>query len=154
APDQMSNGSFAAMVLIWAYEYTRDTDYLRNKLYPFLKELDDFWEAYMVKSTKPYYVDKSSAHEGNDDRNPNIDLGFVRKICATLLEASKTLGVDEDKRATWQDVLDNLADYPTTSYNGKTVYAENEMSNGGPAAFHPGDQPINMEGAVFPGEQV
>src|SRR5262249_10309134 len=36
--DQMSNGSFAAMVLIWFYEYTGDETYLKNKLYPFLKE--------------------------------------------------------------------------------------------------------------------
>src|SRR5262249_53303048 len=86
--DQMANGSFAAMVLIWAYEYTLDEDYLKNKHYPLLLELDTFWEAYMVKTAKPYRIDNSSAHEGNTDRNPNLDLGYIRKICHTLLDAS------------------------------------------------------------------
>lgn len=158
--DQKSNGSFAAMPAIWYYEYTGDKDYLRTTLYPLLKSLDAFWRDYLIwdPATKRYVITHSSAHEGGDDINPNLDLGFIRQIDRTLIETSKVLGVDEDLRPKWQDVLDKLSAYPTGIVNGKRVFyiAEDvDYHSGRPGRkFEPGGQPINMEGTVFPGENL
>ena len=56
-----------------------------------------------------------------------------------------------------KNTLSRLAAYPTTTWNGTTVYAMAENINGSTdptALFKPGDQPINMEGSVFPGENL
>ncbi|WP_194916262.1 glycosyl hydrolase family 95 catalytic domain-containing protein [Catenulispora rubra] len=153
--DQKSNGTFAALPLIWHWEYTRDTTYLQTQLYPLLKELDAFWRDFAVFDGKRYVFQHSSAHEGGDDTNPNLDLGFARKVINTLLETSAILGVDANMQSTWQDFLTKLSAYPTGTYNGVTVFYTAEVINNPslPNKFEPGNQPINMEGVIFPGEQ-
>ena len=57
----------------------------------------------------------------------------------------------------WKSFLDRLSPYPTGTVNGKTVYyiaasIQNKSENHG--LFEPGDQPINLEGLVYPGENL
>ena len=153
--DQKSNATFAVLPLIWHWEYTRDATYLQTQLYPLLKELDAFWRDFAVFDGKRYVFQHSSAHEGGDDTNPNLDLGFARKVINTLLETSAILGVDANMQTTWQDFLAKLSAYPTGTYNGVTVFYTAEVINNPslPDKFEPGNQPINMEGVIFPGEQ-
>ena len=153
--DQKSNGTFGALPLIWHWEYTRDLNYLRTELYPLLKELDAFWRDFAVWDGTRWVFQHTSAHEGGDDTNPNLDLGFARKVINTLLDTSAVLGVDADLRPVWQDFLAKLSAYPTGTYNGVTVFYTGEVINnpGLPDTFEPGNQPINMEGVIFPGEQ-
>ena len=155
--DQKSNSLFAAIPLIWYYEYTRDEQYLKNKLYPYLKELDLFYRSYLTMDTKPYRMVHSSAHEGSDDINPNLDIGFIRKLYKNLIGEARSLQTDAALIPVWQDLLDNLSDYPTVVRNGRTVYveaAEMKGSTDPERLFHPGDQPVNLEGGVFPGENI
>ena len=79
-------------------------------------------------------------------------------VCRALIDGSRELGVDAEMLPVWQDVLEHLSDYPTGEYDGKECYQECEVRNVGitdPASLmHRTDQPINMEGAVHPGENV
>ena len=89
--------------------------------------------------------------------NPNLDVGFARRIERELIETSRVMGVDAEMRPVWQKFMDELIPYSTGTVNGKTVYyiAEsiiNPTENHG--LFEPGDQPINLEGTVFPGENL
>jgi len=157
--DQKSNATFAALPAIWFYEYTLDRKYLRDRLYPLLKELDAFWRDWMVFDGTRFVIQHSSAHEAGDDTNPNLDLGFIRKVESLLLSTSQTLGVDAGLRPVWQDVLDRLSAYPTGIVNGKEVYLIAETvdyhdPNKKNLLFEPGNQPIDMEGGVFPGENI
>ena len=157
--DQKSNGVFAALPLIWYWEYTRDRAYLETKLYPLLRDMDEFWRDYPVWSGTDYDVQHSAAHEAADDLNPNLDLGFARKVWKVLLDASVELGVDASLRPTWQSRIDTLSAYPTGQVNGKTVYyiaetVKYDDPNKEPRLFEPGNQPINMEGGVYPGENI
>ncbi len=157
--DQKSNATFSVLPLIEYYEYTRDEQFLRDQLYPALKELDAFWRDFAVRdpSGKEWIFEHSSAHEGGDDVNPNLDLGFARRVARELIETSKVLNVDSGIRPQWQSFLDELAPYPTGIVNGKAVYyiaasVKNNIKNQG--LFEPGDQPINLEGLVYPGENL
>jgi hypothetical protein len=156
--DQKSNATFAALPAIWFYEYTLDRTYLRDRLYPLLKQLDAFWRDWMVFDGTHFVVQHSSAHEGGDDTNPNLDIGFIRKVDSMLLSTSRTLGVDADLRPVWQNVLDRLSDFPTGIVNGQQVYliarTVDYHSTKPNLLFEPGNQPINMEGGVFPGENI
>ncbi len=81
----------------------------------------------------------------------------MRRVARTCIDASTALGVDANLRPVWQDELAKLSKYPVGTYNGKTVYLMAEAIGGSTdigSTFRPGDQPINMEGAVFPGENI
>jgi len=157
--DQKSDGAFALIPAIWYWEYTRDDDYLRTKLYPALKDLDAFnrdyvtWDA--VKNR--WVVEHTAAHEEPQpwDTNTDLDLGFIRKVTTTLLAASEVLQTDEDLRPVWKDFLAKLSADPIGTSQGKEVYLMAEKRGRANARlFAPGDQPINMEGTVFPGENL
>ena len=157
--DQKSNATFSVLPLMDYYEYTQDEDFLRTKLYPAMKELDAFWRDFAVRDNtgKHWIFEHSSAHEGGDDVNPNLDLGFARRVARELIETSKVLGVDESMRPEWQSFIDQLAPYPSGMVNGKEVYyiaasIKNNIKNQG--LFEPGDQPIDLEGLVYPGENL
>lgn len=157
--DQKSNATFSLLPVIQYYEYTQDREFLREKLYPAMKQLDAFWRDFAVRdsATGKWAFEHSSAHEGGDDVNPNLDIGYARRIATELITTSKVLGVDARLRPVWQDFLNNLSPYPTVQVDGKTVYAiaasvNNKIKNQG--LFEPGDQPINLEGLVFPGENL
>ncbi len=157
--DQKSNATFSLLPAIQYYEYTRSTEFLRAELYPAMKELDAFWRDFAVRdpSGTHWVFEHSSAHEGGDDVNPNLDLGFARRLEHELIGASQVLGVDVEMRPVWQSFLDQLSPYPTGTVSGKTVFLiaasiKNNIENHG--LFEPGDQPINLEGTVFPGENL
>ena len=155
--DQKSNGGFSVMPSLFYYDYTQDQRYLRTELYPNLRAVDDFFRDYLTRDGDRLVMADSSAHEGSDDLNPNLDLGFIRRVETALIAFSRQLHVDATLVPVWQDTLSRLAAYPTTTWNGTTVYAMAENINGSTdptALFKPGDQPINMEGSVFPGENL
>jgi hypothetical protein len=157
--DQKSNATFSFLPAIQYYEYTQSNTFLKTELYPALRQLDAFWRDFAVHnaSGKHWEFDHSSAHEGGDDVNPNLDIGFARRVENELIVTSKVLGVDAEMRPVWQSFLDKLSNYPTGIVNGKRVYLiaasiKNPHENHG--LFEPGDQPINLEGLVFPGENL
>ncbi len=157
--DQKSNATFSLLPTLQYYEYTQDTDFLRSQLYPALKQLDAFWRDFAVRdsSGKHWVFEHSSAHEGGDDVNPNLDIGFAISVEKALINASRVLGVDAEMRPIWQQFLAELSPYPQGIVNGKQVYyiadaIKNDIKNQG--LFEPGDQPINLEGLVFPGENL
>lgn len=157
--DQKSNATFSLLPAIQYYDYTQDKEFLKTELYPALNDLDAFWRDFAVRdsSGNHWVFEHSSAHEGGDDVNPNLDIGFARRVERELIATSKVLDRDAEMRPVWQSFLDQLSPYPTGLVNGKTVYyiaasIKNKTENHG--LFEPGDQPINLEGTVFPGENL
>ncbi|PJJ61889.1 OmpL47-type beta-barrel domain-containing protein [Compostimonas suwonensis] len=161
---QTLDSLFNATQFISYYEYTGDTDYLENTAYPYLVKTANFFEKYLQfdDATDEYFM-WSAHHEGTWAKNSSPDIGMLKHLLTSLVEESTTLGVDADKRVTWQHILDHLPDMPTSVYNGKTVYSLAEPGtttipgdDGGGSDvrdIRPGDQPVNLE-FVTPGEQI
>jgi hypothetical protein len=157
--DQKSNATFSLLPVIDYWEYTQDVGFLRTQLYPAMKAMDAFWRDFAVRDleTGRLHFEHSSAHEGGDDVDPNLDLGFARRVARELIDTSKVLNVDAEMRPVWQKFFDDLAPYPSGNVNGKPVYyiaasIKNTIKNQG--LFEPGDQPIDLEGTVYPGENL
>lgn len=157
--DQKSNATFSLLPSIQYFEYTQDMNFLRTELYPAMKQLDVFWRDFAVRdaSGRNWVFEHSSAHEGGDDVDPNLDIGFALRIEHELLETSRILGVDAQMRPTWEHFGSELAPYPTGMVDGKRVFyiaasVKNSIKDQG--LFEPGDQPIDLEGTVFPGENL
>lgn len=131
---QTMDAPFNVPLFSWYYEYTGDETFLRERAYPFIRECGDFYEDYLDK--EPFgdsyrYSITTGGHEDSWDLNPPSDLAFVEQTFRLLLRYSGILGVDEERRALWQDILGHLPAYkvimPTQEPNlGLPVYAKNE----------------------------
>ncbi len=140
---QKTNAAYAAVNMIMRFYSTYDTDYVREKAYPYCKEVADFWEDYLKWDGKRYVVENDCIHENgylagrhepwknttidySDDCNSLLSLGLVRMLMRGLLQMSEFLGEDENRREKWQHILDNLSEYPTQIRNGKKVFRYTE----------------------------
>lgn len=55
---------------------------------------------------------------GTGDVDANFDLGAVRFFLRGMIKITSDRGADLSLQANWKDILDNLADYPTTGNDG------------------------------------
>jgi hypothetical protein len=125
---QKSNAAYAAINMIMRWRATCDRRYLKTTAYPFLKEVGDFWEDYLVKEGDRYVILNDSIHEGSGpDKNSLLSLGLLRTVFNALLDASKELKVDSSQRAKWQDILAHLSPFPVQQREGKTVFRYSEV---------------------------
>jgi len=156
--DQKSNATFSFLPVFDYYDYTQDKAFLRDKLYPAMRDLDAFWRDFAVRDGQGRWsFEHTSAHEGGDDVNANLDLGFAHRVESELIADSEALDIDAAMRPVWKRFSAELSPYPAGDSNGKTVYYMAEKlgaANHNPRLFAPGDQPINLEGLVFPGENL
>ncbi|MEV6299912.1 discoidin domain-containing protein [Actinoplanes sp. NPDC051861] len=150
---QVSNSLFAVTQFIAYWDYTRDQNYLRNRAYPFMKEVATFFSRWMeYDPATRRYTTWGGPHEGTWARNPSPDVGMLRYLLTSLLAASSELGADAGSRPQWQQMLDGLPPIPTTTSGGRTVYALGDpgtVSDG--RAIRPGDNTVNLE-FIHPGE--
>jgi hypothetical protein len=108
-----SSSAEIAMQYWWNYLYTGDTVFLRERAYPLMKSVGQFYLDYLEKDAKGCYsMYPSNSHETYQRvKNPSTDLAALRYLFPTLIAASTTLGVDADLRPVWQEHLDHLAPY-------------------------------------------
>jgi hypothetical protein len=106
--------------------------WLKATGYTYLRETALFWENYLTLENGPdgnprYVIYSDSIHEGSGpDFNPILSLGLVRTLFKNLIPMSQALGVDADKRAKWQDIIDKMSAYPTQNRGSKTVFRYSE----------------------------
>ncbi|MEU5727155.1 Ig-like domain-containing protein [Micromonospora sp. NPDC047738] len=171
--DQKSNGYFAAINMVSYYEYTLDDQYLRTVLYPHLKQLLTFYSSYVLKQDDGngqyhYSVIGSSIHEGDAaDINPDLDMGAIKFLSKFLSAHATAMGEAPATVARWKDLADHTA-FPEAMLP-KGIFSANTNDNFVPTLLatdyqspnqahvdmiEPGDQPVELEGVVFPFENV
>lgn len=138
---QKSNASYAAVIMVMRWNSTRDTETAKNHIYPYLKEVGEFWEDYLVFENGRYVIYDDAIHEVPyyldnfkpftyrkhiHAKNNLLSLGLVRMVFSTLLDISKELDTDADKRKKWQHILDNISQYPTFHKKFKKVFRYTE----------------------------
>jgi len=124
---QRSDAAYAALNFIWYWQYTQDEKWLKTTVYPYLRAVAEFWEDYLKLEDGRYVIHNDSIHEGSgNDTNPILTLGLLRTLFKNVLTMSAELGVDADKRAKWQDILDKMSAFPLQERGGKTVFRYSE----------------------------
>lgn len=111
----LSTGTEAAFNMYLQYRYSNDAAYLRNTAYPFMRDVVRFYAAKLTRDASgKYSMASSNAHETYWNVPGAItDLAAVRSLFPVTIQASQSLGLDADLRTQWQNILDNLAPYPT-----------------------------------------
>ncbi len=101
------------------YEYTNDEQWLRNRAYPMLKGVTEFYRNYpnlRKGSDGKYHIHNVNSNEsvwGGQDTDEEISA--MRGILPVVIRASEILDVDAALRPVWRELMDNLAPLPLSS---------------------------------------
>ncbi len=117
------------------YAYTGDKARLKDKIYPFLRDVALFYTSFadkcQVKDGKVVFgpsVDPEHTPFGYD--NSPYDLAWARHTLRSAIQAATDLAVDEDLVLRWQQTLDKLPDYSIYGDPGKEVIRLKERRGG------------------------
>ena len=102
--------------LMWQYwRYTLDGEFMRDTLYPFMKETmnvyakmleaDGDGNLFLAAESSPEYFEKTIKAWG---KNSTIHLSSIHFLINGLLELSEKLNIDKGKHAEWQDIKKRL----------------------------------------------
>ena len=103
------------------YEFTGDKEWLRDKAYPMIKGVAEFYANFpnlKKESDGKYHIYHVNRIESDwDSQDTPSELGAMQTIFPLAIRASQLLGVDEALRPKWQDIADNLASPASGSGN-------------------------------------
>lgn len=106
------------------YDYTRNTEYLRNTAYPLMKGAADFLLEWLIPNphnpnelitapcTSPeadYITDKG--YRGSSFYGGTADLAIIRELFKNTIKGAKALGIDSDYQQQLQAALNRLRPY-------------------------------------------
>jgi alpha-L-fucosidase 2 len=115
-----TGGVWLSLQLWEHYRFTADKEFLKQRVYPVFKEAAEFFLAYMVKhpehgwlvtgpSVSPENWFLTSAGKAcSESMGPTADRVLVYALLSVCVEASATLGIDEDFRVRAKDALNRL----------------------------------------------
>jgi alpha-L-fucosidase 2 len=128
---QRNNGAFLTANMFMRFYSTYDTAYAR-KVYPYLKEIANFWEGFLHYEDGRYVVRNDNHAElgawwGNrpwrrylksEDINPSMTLGMLRMFFKGMKDVCGFLNIDNDNQGKWSDILTKLSPIPTDEKDG------------------------------------
>ena len=116
----VSGGIWLALQLWQHYRFTEDKHFLQQRLYPVYKEAAEFFLAYMIEhpqhhwlvtgpsdSPENWFIAPDGKH-CSESMGPTVDRVLVYGLLSGCVEASTTLGIDEEFRAKAKAALDRL----------------------------------------------
>ena len=135
---QKSHAAYACVIPIMHWFSTYDREYAVENYYDFVLNTAAFWEDYLVKEKSRYVIKGDAAHEipyyrGKKFRyithfgqvntiNAINSLGLVKLLFDGVYDMAKELGLNSEKYALWEDIIENLSDFPTFIKKGKKCF--------------------------------
>ena len=135
---QKSHAAYAAVIPLMHWFSTYDKDYALKNYYDFVLNTAAFWEDYLVKKNGKYIIKNDAAHEipyyrGKKFRyithkgqieavNAINSLGLVKLLFDGIYDMAKELGLNKEKYALWEDIIENLSEFPTFIKHGKKCF--------------------------------
>jgi hypothetical protein len=113
-----SRGAKIAYYYWLRYESTADAAWLRDRAYPMLRGVAEFYRHYPNVKKGPdgkYHIHHVNSNEplwGGQDTDE--ELASMSGILPVVIRASEILNVDAEMRPIWRELLDNLAPLPRT----------------------------------------
>lgn len=119
------------------YLYTLDEAFLRDRAYPFMKEVEAFFDDYLIRGTDGLITILPSGspenHPGNRKGrlvvNSTFDLAVVQELYRSLIAASILLHVDSDRRSVWEGILQCLPDWPIDEDGALREWGESDAQD-------------------------
>ncbi|MBN1553620.1 MAG: glycoside hydrolase N-terminal domain-containing protein [Phycisphaerae bacterium] len=119
--------AWVAQFLWHHWEYTRDEAFLRDRLYPLLREIALFLKDMLIEDRQGRWVFLPGISPEMRIKTPkgissqatmsSMDMELTREVFSRLLEASERFGIDADQRDGWREILHRVP-LPTIDENG------------------------------------
>lgn len=124
------------------YEYTKDLSWLRDKAYPMIRGAAELYRTHPLTQKEAdgkYHTNNLGWAETfwGGIRDGINDLASIRGIFPVAIKAAKLLNVDSQLIPLWQEMMDNLAPYPTNT----TPEAVGALSKAGEPVYAIGIRP-------------
>lgn len=135
---QKSHAAYACVIPIMHWYATYDKEYAHKNYYDFVLNTAKFWEDYLVKEKGRYVIKGDAVHEipyyrGEKFRyithfgqvntiNAINSLGLVKLLFNAVYDMAKELELNSDKYQLWEDIIENLSDFPTFIKRGKRCF--------------------------------
>ena len=140
------------------YEYTLDRDFLRKRAYPFMRQIAEFYEGYLIEDSKGRLVTVPSQSPENrfvGGREPvslcisaTMDIELIHDVLTHVIEASRILKLDEDDIPKWQNILDRIPPLQIGKYGQLQEWLEDYDE------VEPGHRHLSHLVGWFPGDQI
>ncbi|MCE5237943.1 glycoside hydrolase family 95 protein [bacterium] len=144
----------------WRWDFGRDRQFLADRAYPFIKDVAAFYEDYLVadaegvlqvmpsQSPENRFVGSGSRFPVSIGISAAMDVELAHECLRHAVAASEALGVDEDLRRTWQDMLGQLPPLQVGS-RGQLLEWDREFEE-----VEPGHRHLSHLYALYPGDQI
>ncbi len=135
---QKSHAAYACVIPIMHWFSTYDKEYALENYYDFVLNTAAFWEDYLVKENGRYVIKGDAAHEipyyrGKEFKyithfgqvntiNAINSMGLVKLLFNGVYDMAKELGLNSEKYALWEDIIENFSDFPTFIKKGKKSF--------------------------------
>ncbi|MFC2137577.1 glycoside hydrolase N-terminal domain-containing protein [Bacteroidota bacterium] len=146
---------------IWRhFEFTCDTNYLREIAYPILKGSAEFIETFVFEDNEGFlvtapsyspensYIDPKSGKEFKLTYAPTMDIQIIKEVLTNTQKAAAILEIDEEFSKRLQNTLDKLPPVRVAS-NGTIMEWIKEYEE-----FEPGHRHISHLLGLHPGTQI
>ncbi len=138
------------------YEYTLDKCFLKERCYPFIREVARFFEDYLVKDENGVYqISPSQSPENRFTLTKTMpvsicvssasDIEMTGELLGEAIQCAKILETDEGKVAKWQEMLDNLPKLQI-SEDGRIVEWNRDFEEA-----EPGHRHVSHLYGIYPG---
>ncbi len=117
---------------VWlSYRHSMDESLLRDTVFPVLRRAINYYLHFLTPgSDGRLHLPSTLSPEYPvvPPRDTNYDLALIRWGCQTLIESAELLGIDDESKPRWQEVLARLTPYPVDDngfmIGGDTPYAQ------------------------------
>jgi alpha-L-fucosidase 2 len=151
--------AWLAQHLWWHYEYGQDRMFLRERAYPFIREVAAFYESYLIE-------DENGTLQAVPSQSPEnrivgggelpvtlcvsatMDIQLIRDVLGHAIKAGELLEVDADKRKRWRSMLDHLPPMKVGRYKQLQEWNEDFEE------VEPGHRHYSHLFALFPGDGI
>lgn len=141
-----SGGAAWIAQLLWQHwEYSNDIPFLKDHLFPYLVEIGNFYEDFLVEdrngflipslSTSPEMPIAGRKRHSFLSSTSTMDLELIRDLFRHLTEAGRLLNVNREKLQKWDNILEKLP-LPKISNDGSLAEWMEDHTPGDPGHRH------------------
>lgn len=152
--------AWLAQHLWWHYEFSLDEGFLRERAYPFLRDVAAFYESYLIEdeaggllivpsqSPENRFVGSGPRYPVSLGVNATMDVQLARDALTWAATAAETLGVDDERRERWRALCERLPAMQVGS-RGQLLEWNEEFEE-----VEPGHRHISHLYGFYPGDQL
>ena len=123
-PDRLGEGAYQFIALPWFmqlfylhYRHTPDEQRLRASIFPLLRRaINTYLHCLRLEADGRLHLPRAFSDEYGVAEDTNLNLAILRWGLQTLLTVNRRLSLDDPQAPRWQEILEELVDYPTDDH--------------------------------------